>query len=150
MAAVLVVCQGVLPALPGPLMAHEADEGRAPDDVGGGGGAQQSIEGEEALGRSRPPGKTSVTIAPWPPENRVAPLLVHEAMLGVGPVAPRPKGYGSGPGTIQASLVSPKPGLIFPLIQCITSITRFLRRRNPVLYSSRTYSLFHAYTATIP
>ena len=43
MAAVLVVCQGVLPALPGPLMAHEADEGRAPDDVGGGGGAQKSV-----------------------------------------------------------------------------------------------------------
>ncbi len=47
----------------------------------------------------------------------------HPLIPGVGPVAPRPKGYGSGPGTIQASLVSPKAGLIFPLIQCITSIT---------------------------
>jgi len=55
MAAVLVVCQGVLPALPGPLMAHEADEGRAPDDVGGGGGTQKSVEGGEALWRSGPP-----------------------------------------------------------------------------------------------
>ncbi len=47
----------------------------------------------------------------------------HPLVPGVGPVAPRPKGYGSRPGTIQASLVSPTAGSIFPLIQCITSIT---------------------------
>ena len=40
-------------------MAHEADEGRAQDDVGRGGGAQQSVEGGEALGRSGPPRRTS-------------------------------------------------------------------------------------------
>ena len=84
MAAVLVVCQGVLPALPGPLMAQEADEGRAPDDVGGGGGAQKSVEGGEALGRSGPPRRMSVTIAPWPPETRVAPLLVRQEDLFIG------------------------------------------------------------------
>ena len=88
MAAVLVVCQGVLPALRGPLMAHEADEGRAPDDVGGGGGAQKSVEGGEALGRPGPPRRTAVTIASWPPETRVAPLLVRQADLFLGGEAP--------------------------------------------------------------
>ena len=66
MAAVLVVCQGVLPALRGPLMAHEADEGRAPDDVGGGGGAQKSVEGGEALGRPGPPRRATVAVAAGP------------------------------------------------------------------------------------
>ncbi len=69
-------------------MAHEADEGRAPDDVGGGGGAQQSVEGGEALGRSGPPRRTAVTIASWPPETRVAPLLVRQVDLFLGGEAP--------------------------------------------------------------
>ncbi len=83
------------PSLLGPLMAHEADEGRALDDAGGGGRAQQSVEGGEALGRSGPPRRTSVTTvgaatqdvghdASWPPETRQAPLLVRQEGLFLG------------------------------------------------------------------
>ena len=65
----------------GPLTAHEADEGRAPDVVGGSGGAQQSVEGGEALGRSGPPRRTSVMIASWP--WAVFFMLVRGGLLAV-------------------------------------------------------------------
>ena len=46
-ASVLLVLERVLPAVPGPLVAQEADEGRAPDEVGGGDSTEQTIEDRE-------------------------------------------------------------------------------------------------------
>ena len=51
--------------LPGPLVAQEADEGRAPDEVGGGDSAEQAVEDGEALGGPRPPRRAPVTIAAY-------------------------------------------------------------------------------------
>ena len=48
MAGVLLVPEGVLPAVLSPLVAQEADEGRAPDEVGGGCGTEQAVEDREA------------------------------------------------------------------------------------------------------
>ena len=50
-----MVPEGVLPAVLSPLVAQEADEGRAPDEVGGGESADQAVEDGEVLGRSVPP-----------------------------------------------------------------------------------------------
>ena len=45
--SVVLVLERVLPAVPGPLVAQEADEGRAPDEVGGGDSTEQTIEDRE-------------------------------------------------------------------------------------------------------
>ena len=53
--------RGGLPSHARSTMAQEADDGRALDDIHGGGGAQWTVEGGEAIGRSGPPRRTSVT-----------------------------------------------------------------------------------------
>jgi len=63
--SVILVLEGVLPAVLGPLVAQEADEGRAPDEVGGGDSAEQAVEDGEALVVPRPPRRALVTIAAW-------------------------------------------------------------------------------------
>ena len=47
--------QGVLPAVRGPLVAQEADEGRALDESGGGDGAAQTVHDGVAVGGPRSP-----------------------------------------------------------------------------------------------
>jgi len=84
MASVLLVLERVLPAVPGPLVAQEADEGRAPDEVGGGDSTEQAFEDREALGWPRPPRRAPVTIATWPPKVSPAPLLVLQVGLLFG------------------------------------------------------------------
>ena len=89
MAGVLLVLEGVLPAVLSPLVAQEADEGWAPDEVGGGESADQAVEDGEALGRSGPPRRAPVFISARPPEVRPAPVLVRQiGPLVGGEVAP--------------------------------------------------------------
>ncbi len=68
MAGVLLVLEGVLPAVLSPLVAQKADEGWAPDEVGGGKSADQAVEDGEALGRSGPPRRAPVFISARPPD----------------------------------------------------------------------------------
>ena len=80
--SVVLVLERVLPAIPGPLVAQEADEGRTLDEVGGGDSTEQAVEDREALGGPRPPRWAPVTIATWPPKVSPAPLLVlHVGLL---------------------------------------------------------------------
>ena len=63
--SVVLVLERVLPAVPGPLVAQEADEGRTLDEVGGGDSTEQAVEDREALGGPRPPRRAPVAIAAW-------------------------------------------------------------------------------------
>ena len=64
--SVVLVLERVLPAIPGPLVAQEADEGRTLDEVGGGDSTEQAVEDREALGGPRPPRRAPVAIAAHP------------------------------------------------------------------------------------
>ena len=68
--------EGVLPALRGPFVTQQANEGRALDESGDRDGAAQAVGKRVAVGRPRTPSRATVAISSRPSEASPAPLLI--------------------------------------------------------------------------